>query len=91
MCLCIDVHHSFFFHSSIHGHLDYFHVLAIVNNAAVNIMSADIFLQVVISFLLDKYPEIELLDHMVVLFFFFLNFLSILHTYGMFSAVVALI
>ena len=29
-------YHNFFIHSSVHGHLDGFHVLAIVNSAAVN-------------------------------------------------------
>ena len=31
------VYHNFFIHSSIDGHLGWFHVLAIVNSAAVNI------------------------------------------------------
>ena len=33
----IYMFHIFFIHSSINGHLDYFCVLAMVNNAAVNI------------------------------------------------------
>ena len=30
------MYHNFFIHSSVSGHLGYFHVLAIVNSAAVN-------------------------------------------------------
>ena len=34
---CIYRHHIFFIHSSINGHLGYFHALVIVNSAAMNI------------------------------------------------------
>ena len=33
----VNMSHIFFIHSSVNGHLGYFHVLAIVNSAAINI------------------------------------------------------
>ena len=75
VCVCVCVyhtHHNFFLHLSIDGHSGCFHIFSIVNNATMN-------LEVYISFLinvfisLDKYPGMELLDHMVVLFFIFLR------------------
>ena len=34
---CVYIYHIIFIHSSVHGYLGYFHVLAIVNSAAMNI------------------------------------------------------
>ena len=36
-CVCVYTHHIFFIHSSVHGHLGCFHVLALVNSAAMNV------------------------------------------------------
>ena len=35
VCVCVCVYHIFFILSSVSGHLGYFHVLAIVDRAAV--------------------------------------------------------
>jgi len=37
VCVCVCVSHVFFIQSSVGGHLGYFRILAIVNNAAVYI------------------------------------------------------
>ena len=43
VCMCVHIyiythkHHVFLVHSSVNGHLVCFHVLAVVNSAAVNI------------------------------------------------------
>ena len=51
----------------IDGHLACFHTLAIMTNAVVDMGHRYLF-KTMILFPLDIYPEVELLDHMVVLF-----------------------
>ena len=56
-----------FIHSSVDGHLGYLHVLAIVNNAALN---TGMHVSFTLEFYLDIFPGVRLLDHMVVILFF---------------------
>ena len=54
--------HVFFIYPCIDAHLGYFHILAIVSNAAVN-NGLKHLVKLVFSFSLNRYPEVELLGH----------------------------
>ena len=61
------MYHIFFIQCSDDRHLGYFHVMAIVNTAALNI-AVHLF---ELEFSLDICPEVELLDNMIVLYSIF--------------------
>ena len=61
------MYHIFFIHSCISGHLACSYILAIINNAAMNIR-VHVSFQISVFNFLDIYPGVELLGHAVVLF-----------------------
>lgn len=58
--------HILFIHLSIDGHLGYFYLLAVVNSAVVN-MDVEVSVQFFAFSILGIYPNVELLDHLVIL------------------------
>ena len=79
-CVCIGIYKVFFIHSSVDGHLDYFHVLGIMGCAAVNRGVHESF-QGIVFFFLGICSGLEMLDHMETLFLFFLrNFHTVFHS-----------
>ena len=58
------------FHSSISRHFGRSYLLDIVNNAAKGMVYNYLF-QTLLSILFDIYPEVELLDHMIILHLIF--------------------
>ena len=62
-------HHTFFIHSSI-WQLGCFHIVALVNSGTMKMGCICLF-KLVFPFSLDKYPELEFLDHIIVIFLIF--------------------
>ena len=68
--MCICTHHIFFIHSSSGGHLGYFHISAILNNAVMNI-GVLVFFQISVFVFFGCTPRSGILHHTAVLFLVF--------------------
>jgi len=71
VCVYIYIYHIIFIHFLVDGHSGGFHILVIVNNTAMNI-GVHVYFQISVFFLLNIYPGVEFLGHVVVLFLVFL-------------------
>ena len=71
--VCVYIYHIFFICSSVDRHLGCFHILAIVNSAAVNIEMQMYLFELLFEFFFFFliFPRLELLSDMVVLFLVF--------------------
>ena len=61
------MNHIFSIHSSADGHLGFFYILTIVNNAVMH-TGLHVSFSISVYVFSDIYPHVELLDHMLVLF-----------------------
>lgn len=69
--MCVYIYsYNFFIHSSVSEHLDGFHILTTMSNAAMNMVDSQLF-EVLISFPLGIHSEKGLMDHTLVLFLVF--------------------
>ena len=82
--LSVYLYHFFLFIHPFTNNLGCFHTLAFVNNTALN-MECRFLFKIVISFPLDIYLKLKLLDHMTVLFLIFWG------NFVLFSIVTALV
>lgn len=73
MCVCVCVLYILWdslIHSPADGHLGYFHILAVMNSAVMNIC-VQIFCKILTVFPLDICPEVVLVNYMATLFLIF--------------------